>query len=74
MGSGTGGGMGRNFSSNAPIKAIIDEAKCTGCKLCVQACPFGAITVDDVAHVDIAKCNGCGQCVSACPVNAIAMR
>jgi len=43
------------------------EEKCKGCKLCVAACPFGAITVrEKLAQIDIAKCNLCGACVDAC--------
>ena len=45
----------------------IIEEKCNGCKLCVRACPFGAISVvKKLAHIDIAKCNFCGACVDAC--------
>ena len=45
----------------------IIEEKCKGCKLCVAACPFGAITTTEkLARIDIAKCNLCGACVDAC--------
>jgi electron transfer flavoprotein alpha subunit len=43
------------------------EGKCKGCKLCVEACPFGAVTVaKKLARIDMANCNLCGACVEAC--------
>jgi len=43
------------------------EENCKGCKLCVKACPFGAIAViEKLARIDIAKCNFCGACVEVC--------
>lgn len=51
----------------------IDANKCTGCGLCVQVCPVGAITVDEVVKIDAAICTGCGACIAECPNGAIFM-
>jgi len=50
---------------------VINE-KCTGCKLCIKACPFSAIQlVNKKAVIDLDKCNLCGACVDVCKFNAI---
>ncbi|MCX5716128.1 MAG: 4Fe-4S binding protein, partial [Candidatus Omnitrophica bacterium] len=55
------------------IKVLLD--KCTGCKLCVKACPFAAITiVDKKAVIDQSKCNLCGACVDVCKFKAIELK
>lgn len=52
----------------------VDEATCTGCGKCVDACPTEAITLAaGRAHIDDAACNDCGSCAQACPQGAIVL-
>ncbi|MCD6083477.1 electron transfer flavoprotein subunit alpha [Candidatus Aerophobetes bacterium] len=53
----------------AEIKILAE--KCTGCKKCISACPFSAITVEDKKARILSNCTFCGACVSACPFGAI---
>ena len=59
---------------------IIDPVKCTGCKNCVDACPYGVIYFNDGLNI-AQKCTGCAhlldsgwkepRCVDACPTLAL---
>jgi electron transport complex protein RnfB len=55
--------------------AVIDEAWCIGCTLCIKACPTDAILGSNkVMHTVIESvCTGCDLCLPVCPVDCIEM-
>lgn len=55
--------------------AVVDEAWCIGCTLCLKACPVDAIVGGPKAmHTVIdADCTGCELCIPVCPVDCISL-
>jgi electron transport complex protein RnfB len=60
----------------ADAVAVIDEARCIGCTLCIAACPVDAIAgAAKLMHTVIASiCTGCELCIEPCPVDCISLR
>lgn len=64
-------------SPNGPV--LVDAKRCIGCRMCIQACPFGVITMN-AAGKGVLKCDLCverleqGQepaCIVSCPTRAL---
>jgi NADH-quinone oxidoreductase subunit F len=55
------------------IEYVIDDEKCTGCGVCLRACPYGAISgAKKEPHViDPLVCRRCGICADGCAFEAI---
>jgi len=60
-----------------PFISFVDPKRCSGCRMCEQACFSKAIKYDEekkVVHVEEAACQGCGLCNATCPSSAISLR
>ena len=58
--------------AHSPTVARVREPWCTGCEMCVDACPYEAIAlVNGKASVNEVLCEGCGSCVGVCVRSAI---
>lgn len=62
-----------NGKASPKTVVVIDEPRCIGCTLCIQACPVDAIVgAAKLMHTVIeSECTGCDLCLPPCPVDCI---
>ncbi len=70
--------MGKGKVEIEPYYSVVDITKCTGCRTCVNLCPYQAISMVRapgkshlVSSINQVLCKGCGTCAAACPNSAI---
>jgi heterodisulfide reductase subunit A len=68
--------LARDFISAGGVAAFVRKELCSGCRACVDCCPFGAIAYqapEGRCEVNQALCKGCGTCAAACPSEAVSL-
>ena len=64
----------RAYIELEPNTAHVREDECSGCKSCINLCPYTAISFDSEkkkAIINEVLCKGCGTCVASCPSGSI---
>jgi heterodisulfide reductase subunit A len=67
---------GRKLELEVKTSQIL-ESFCTGCKTCIEVCPYGAISFDEDRQISVVNevlCHGCGNCAAACPSGAARLK
>jgi heterodisulfide reductase subunit A len=55
------------------VVASVRHSLCSLCERCIDACPYGARTIDqdhEMVRVNPVMCQGCGTCAAVCPNSA----
>lgn len=53
------------------MPVIIHEEKCNGCKCCIEACPYAAISFQEEKAILGTGCTNCGACIDSCESESI---
>jgi Na+-translocating ferredoxin:NAD+ oxidoreductase subunit B len=61
-----------SFLASSGFLPLLEEDRCTGCAICEERCPVGAVeVVDELPVIDVKRCIGCGLCVTGCTSDAL---
>ncbi len=62
--------LSKQFLETIGNVAHVTARNCVGCKLCLEVCPYDAITFDEDKQIVVVNeilCQGCGACSAICP-------
>ncbi len=68
--------LSRDYIVAGGVAAVVKGEMCSGCRACMECCPFGAISYlerEARCEVNQALCKGCGTCAAACPSEAVTL-
>ena len=68
--------LARESISVGGIVSRVNPGLCSGCRGCIEVCPYGAITMNEkqqIVDINNALCKGCGACAAACPSEALTL-
>ncbi len=66
------------MAKETPVIPVFDAEKCNACGICVDVCPYGALSMEEkkpgvLPELTTAHCMGCGWCLGHCPKEAVQM-
>jgi len=65
--------LSQKYLPSGKIVATVRHTLCSLCERCIDACPYGARTIDmelEQISVNTVMCQGCGSCAAVCPNSA----
>jgi len=65
--------LSREWLATGKVTAGVRHSLCSLCEQCINACPYGARSLDlelEQVLVNPAMCQGCGACAAVCPNDA----
>jgi len=55
------------------MELLLNKEKCTGCQICIDACPFSALFMKEGYPEATEECRLCGLCIKSCPEGALSL-
>ena len=65
--------ISREYLPAGKVLAKVHQSLCSLCERCIDACPYGARSIDfdhEEVRINPVMCQGCGACAAACPNSA----